>query len=430
MKDDAVYSTLNYMARFGCIGADCEDNCCHSWNVFVDKDTHNLLKLALKSNPEHRKKLKTHFTKVKIDKKRTQTMIRLNKDGTCPMLEPSGLCWIHSNYNERLLPDVCATYPRRVSQIGNRQELTGAASCPEVTRQLLLYDDAMTPTHFDPESQSRQILSSRQDPRDVRPYWHMQLTVRGFLIDLLNDGTRTMENRLFTVCYFAHRTQDTMNKQSNRCAVEAINKEIENFKESDFLDAIEQRSEAVSPPSSMVVLLVREMLKGEPSGRARISFKLLTRLVFDTYRNLEQLSDNGELKSLGAEKLTQEIFNEYQARKNRIKSVATHQIERYFINLAIYYLMHHQYFSAPELLTYFSRHLTQMAVVKFLLFSHPSLLDVSDDDIGSELDKAVVEVVYKTARYIEHSDLLHKLEETLQKHHLSGLAGALYLIRF
>ena len=46
------------------------------------------------------------------------------------------------------------------------------------------------------------------------------------------------------------------------------------------------------------------------------------------------------------------------------------------------------------------------------------------------VDKAIVEVTFKTARYIEHSPLLRNLETALAKKNMKSLAGALYLIRF
>lgn len=33
-----------YVKEFKCIGAECEDDCCHGWSVFIDKDSYDSYK--------------------------------------------------------------------------------------------------------------------------------------------------------------------------------------------------------------------------------------------------------------------------------------------------------------------------------------------------------------------------------------------------
>jgi hypothetical protein len=68
------------------------------------------------------------------------------------------------------------------------------------------------------------------------------------------------------------------------------------------------------------------------------------------------------------------------------------------------------------------RLLALMALLKFLMFSHP--------DAERDLDAVAVEVVYKTARHVEHGALLTDLEKSLAEVQLASLAGAVLLIRF
>ena len=54
---DVGDTTMRYMQRFGCIGAECEDNCCHGWTVEIDPLTHERMKkLTQLHSPEERRR--------------------------------------------------------------------------------------------------------------------------------------------------------------------------------------------------------------------------------------------------------------------------------------------------------------------------------------------------------------------------------------
>src|SRR4029079_17930828 len=63
-------------------------------------------------------------------------LIQKGEGDACTFLDDNW-CSIHRRFGEDALPDVCSQYPRRVSQVADRIELTGSISCPEVTRRLL-----------------------------------------------------------------------------------------------------------------------------------------------------------------------------------------------------------------------------------------------------------------------------------------------------
>ena len=57
------------MSRFKCIGPDCEDNCCHGWQVDVDPRTYDrLIKVTALTSAIERKRLKRALQIVKKDR--------------------------------------------------------------------------------------------------------------------------------------------------------------------------------------------------------------------------------------------------------------------------------------------------------------------------------------------------------------------------
>jgi hypothetical protein len=136
--------TWRYMTRFRCIGGDCEDTCCASWGVEVSRtDVDNIERWldrpgALEETvhtypPQHRSP--GRFGRI-----------RMEPGCSCPMLSAEGLCGLHATFGELALPMTCNSYPRSLGVRGEEEtkELAGFLSCPEVVRQLLAHDDALT----------------------------------------------------------------------------------------------------------------------------------------------------------------------------------------------------------------------------------------------------------------------------------------------
>ncbi|MFC5706186.1 flagellin lysine-N-methylase [Aeromonas eucrenophila] len=132
--------TPHFVKHFQCIGDRCEDNCCHSWTISIDKITFRNYErhpdLAVRSLS------KLHIRKVKQSNEHWGE-IQLDEQGACPFLDENRLCQIHSKAGAEALSHTCKTYPRAHSRIGNQVRKSLMLSCPEVCRQLLLDPMAM-----------------------------------------------------------------------------------------------------------------------------------------------------------------------------------------------------------------------------------------------------------------------------------------------
>ena len=431
------------MQRFGCIGPDCEDNCCHSWRVNVDEKTHDLIKLALRTRPEVKERMGGVFNKTPPTKKGRRKrkykpgkenayFIDMLPNGNCPMLE-------HGTFGEKLLPNVCATYPRRMNRIGSRLEVTGNISCPEVARQLLLHDDAIEMVAFDRESIPRMMVMDSRDPRDVRPYWRLQRSVREFMFALLTNTEHPIEKRLLFMTFFAHRTQAVMNKKVMKGDMAAVEREMNLMQREALLLEMSKRFDALETPSALILLLARGLVGAGGKQGTRASFSELVRAIFDSYAELDELLpvDAGP-KGRRSDELTGRVFEEYRRRKDAVMSRAGGRVDVYLRNFAFHYWFHRMHFESPDLMVHQLRLLTELATVKFLFFSHPTVYElvkrgadpVSDELFVEQLDEAIVDTFYKIGRYMEHSTLLKTLEQALDLRGLRSVAGAVYLVRF
>jgi glutamine synthetase adenylyltransferase len=128
-----------------------------------------------------------------------------------------------------------------------------------------------------------------------------------------------------------------------------------------------------------------------------------------------------------------DVWQEYQARKARVNERAGARVEQFFRNFAFNYWQQRLPRESPDLLSHILRMLAEMAVLKLLLFAHPRLQTALGDGEAAfrvALDEVAVEVFFRTARYIEHSQIMHELVNVLEARELKSIAGAVYLVRF
>jgi len=129
-----------YVTRFRCIGGACEDTCCASWSIHIDKKTYKAYRQN--TTPALREVLATSLVRESGAASKTFATIRPEgKTQQCPLME-DGLCGVHKHMGESHLSDVCFTYPRTTRRFNGQLEQTLTLSCPEAARQALLAEDA------------------------------------------------------------------------------------------------------------------------------------------------------------------------------------------------------------------------------------------------------------------------------------------------
>src|SRR5262245_65247866 len=96
--------------------------------------------------------------------------------------------------------------------IGDRMELSATASCPEVTRQIILARDGVDFEPIDFSRVHRKVLQDGMDPRDMRPFFRFFVEVRDYVMDILRDESLTWEQRQFLMLWFSKRTTEVLSK--------------------------------------------------------------------------------------------------------------------------------------------------------------------------------------------------------------------------
>ena len=129
----------DYYGGFACIGPACRDNCCHSWEVDVDKESY--LRYRAEKDPEFRAMAVRLLRRRKDGTPERYATLGLEPDGRCGFQDPDGGCRLIRLLGEGALCRTCTLYPRRKAEFTpGVWELSLSLSCGEAARLALFRD--------------------------------------------------------------------------------------------------------------------------------------------------------------------------------------------------------------------------------------------------------------------------------------------------
>lgn len=179
--------SYNFLKKFKCIGAECEDTCCRVWDMQVDNAT--IEKYKMKA-PELLDALSESQSGYKI-------MKRDPVSGFCVKFD-NGLCSIQKERNQDFLGDACAIYPRITRKFGDTMLMSATLSCPEIAR--------LTIAENEDYSQFQQCdLETERIPHEIREYLtdkldsQEALSIIDFFAELAGDKTVSPEKSLLRI---------------------------------------------------------------------------------------------------------------------------------------------------------------------------------------------------------------------------------------
>ena len=190
-----------YAAAFQCIGASCEDTCCRTWNIPVDKKTYE----QYQQFPADRlgSLVNQHVSVVEpVTHDNLFAQIQTTPSGFCPFFTTERTCGIQHEYGGQLLSATCSIYPRALNRVHGRLEGSLLLSCPEAARNVLLIPDSteIAGNLFSGgfRTDNSFPLASNAPGSIYKPYFAFQ-RVRALLVDIVKDRSRPMWQRLLLI---------------------------------------------------------------------------------------------------------------------------------------------------------------------------------------------------------------------------------------
>lgn len=196
-----------YAKAFRCLGSKCEDNCCRTWDVPVDRATYQQYERNTALQPH----LAEYFTPVTEGAtERRHALIKFTSSSTCPFLSPERLCTLQQQYGADYLSEICISYPRNPHRVDGLVEQPLSLSCIEAARLVLLNPQLMPRNETVPGVYSRfRAMADEPIPTDshqFRYFWD----VREFCLLLVQDRSYPLWQRLFILGMFCKRLGETV----------------------------------------------------------------------------------------------------------------------------------------------------------------------------------------------------------------------------
>jgi lysine-N-methylase len=427
---------LRYMAEFQCLGGECEDTCCTGWRVDVDESHYKKLKRLLERDPADEALFRRAFERNESPNRARHDFARLKllDDQKCLYLDGAGLCTLHERFGERVLPDICATYPRTVSLAQHRMELTGALSCPEVVRRALLDERALDLVPVPPGLMGRGLVTQEVGPEIAHAYPAHLDDVRGTLYQLLDDGAYPIASRLFFAVYFAGRTREFFHADAPYADGDRLRREMAAFDDPRLREALHEQFRASRPSSEPVAVVILKVLASRMRGRTAVAFRRLLAEVLDSYARASGGVIDADGQRHDVTLSPERVWQIYCERRAARLPLFGERLDLYFTNYAKNFVMREWYVYVPNLVAYLQMLLLRVAMLRFLLFSHPRLDEVAaeaDEARQREaLDRILVEVVYTFSRSLDHNDDFLTAMTQLLDESFGTLEHSLCLLKF
>lgn len=181
----------HYYRKFKCTADKCPDTCCAGWQIVIDEDT--LEKYHKFEGPFGNRLANS------IDWR--EGVFKQYEDRRCAFLDENNLCDIYIEAGPEMFCRTCKTYPRHFEEFENVREISLAMSCPEAAKLIL-----------EPKEPVKFITVEKQYKEDIYEDFDFFLysklvDARKIIIDILQDRSRPVKDRMAMVFAFTHDLQ-------------------------------------------------------------------------------------------------------------------------------------------------------------------------------------------------------------------------------
>lgn len=363
------YLKPDYFEDFDCIAGECPDTCCAGWQIMIDEES-----------LDYYGEVEGAFGKRLRDSIDWQEGAFYQCEKRCAFLNEKDLCDIYIELGERALCQTCTNYPRHVEEFEGLREYTLSLSCPVAAKMILGQDKF--PIFCEAEDDAEDELAEEFEDFDILLFTQLE-DARAVVMKHLKDGDMCLEEKLSLYLQFARQMQECVDREE----FFEIDNVIRVFEEGCFPWAGEPE----------------EMIRFERRKDLFAHIYDLERLREEWTEILDKVEERLYVQGEGAYRLQVEAFESWlQEKEERWK-----EWEQVGLQLFVFFL--YTYFCGA---VYDDWIYSKMALaVESVRFIRELYLDRWVEN-GELIQEDYVELAYRYAREIEHSDPnLNALEE-------------------
>lgn len=312
-----------YMTKFKCLGAECDDTCCKFWRIDIDYETY---KRYIKISDPKLKYLVGKYVVKKRDNenKNRYAFFKLREDGYCAFLDNDGLCTFQKKCGSSFLSNVCMTYPRKQVQIEDTLERSGTVSCPEIARIMLFDEHPMEFDEFLEKAEDRiiteRVVTSSDENLVMRPLLKWLWPLREIYIEILQNREYSIKDRLVLIGLFSNKLENLRNEEK----YDGIPEHIERYYNVMKSGYVQSMLENIPSDGYLQFKLIMEMLV------SRLKFASISQTFAGVLEEFKQGIGYFEGVTI------RQLFSNYNEIKteygNKFDEQFPHVFENYFVN--------------------------------------------------------------------------------------------------
>lgn len=419
--------SLPYMQQFKCIADKCEDTCCQHWQVRIDKAHYQHMLDWVAENPSE----KTIFSKAVLLNKsniasdKSYAYIQMDENGYCPYLNTQQQCSLHIKKGIEILSDICAFYPRIITEKNSLLELSGALSCPEVVR-LCLSADINSHVML---SSDNAILPQREDipvhrtliTDDNSPVYEIYFEkVQQTFIDIARMVDCDYFTRLYILASYSHSISTIYFDNCVSLDSDALENYCVHIFDPDYKQSVSHFMSQYEndQPLACIVIYSVLLLKQQQAPEEKLS-KIVDE-VFNDYAQQLGFSSSKDIKNAA------DYANVFQKRYQMFSNSVHQQVEDYLAKYLLNCFYREWHITMPSAFIYIQMLLVRVAIIRFIIYSRilPGMTTEQIKDIA-------VEVIYQFARAVDHNlPFLQIVYEALNEQQMLHFDYSTPLIKF
>lgn len=199
-----------YYDQFACIADRCEDTCCAGWEIDIDDASYEAYQSIEGEFGERLRRQIREYESGDEDVYEKHGFI-LKENRRCPFLDENNLCVIYRELGEAALCDVCTNTPRNFLEYGGAREVSLSASCAEAGR--LIYGSREPIVFVERELEGGLDFEESEEELALAEAVRW---ARDQAIEILQNRTMPVENRICVYLQFAKKVQDCLNADAIR----------------------------------------------------------------------------------------------------------------------------------------------------------------------------------------------------------------------
>jgi len=423
-----VLST-DYMEAFHCLAQDCEDNCCKRWSVRLDQEHYQSILQLGSTHPTLQATIdaSVHIAQTPADKGHHAT-IEMNQQGYCPFLNPNALCQLQVLGSIDVLGNTCANYPRIYYQIDDTVEMTGALSCPEVTRLCFRSPEPPVLKRVDSTllPRTNYKLTHKIDTSLSTYYERCFPSIRDEFLKIALHPDYSSKQKLYTLCYLSQRLSVHYNNDCDAGIESLIQHELDRLSGPDIIQNLLLHLDNFQDVSRNGLITVQSIFAIRIQHYKQDPLTPYINDIIESYR--DHMPFEMDIETLA---------RIYFKRKKTILDSVHVQLENYLSRHLHNCILREWFIRFPDPYHYMQMLTLRQAMLRFLLYSHPSIQqwcqaesNHTEETLHSVVEEISVEIFYLFSRSIEHDiTFLQNVYSALTTENMMNLDASLAFIK-